>query len=108
MILLTGNTGNLGKDIVENLLSMRPKPSCEKAAASESQSKEMQEVTVAGVTIRHLDNLDYASLLKICESVDKVLIISTNDQPSVQHGSVIKAAQEAGVKRIDYTSVASA
>ena len=111
MILLTGNTGNLGQDIVKNLLKIRPELSKERAAASESESKKMQEVTVAGVTIKQLDFLDYEKLLEICDGVDKVLIISTNDQsqvPAAQQGVVIKAAQESGVKRIDYTSVMSA
>ena len=115
MILLTGNTGNLGKDIVKNLLEIQAESSKGRVAksdpTSEQEPEKVQEVTIAGVTIRQLDFLDYENLLNICEGVDKVLIISTNDLPKVQekkHGNIIKAAQESGVTNIDYTSVISA
>ena len=102
-ILVTGATGHLGKAVTESLLKKTGTDSisvltrdAEKAAHGKAQ----------GIDVRIGDYSDYDSLLKAFKGIDKLYMVSGNDllNRNRQHDNVVKAAKEAGVKHIVYTS----
>ncbi len=111
MILVTGATGALGAHAIAHLI-------IKGVAASEIAALVRDEVKGEGlkengVELRIGDYTDYQSLIKAFAGVDKLLLVSSNDRSSVdaraeQHIAVIKAAKEAGVKHVVYTSFARA
>jgi len=102
-ILVTGATGQLGAAVTESLLKQTDAANvsilvrdAEKAAAFKAK----------GVNVLIGDYDNYPSLVAALLGIDKLYLVSGNDivNRAAQQEKVIKAAKEAGVKHILYTS----
>ncbi len=104
MILITGATGSLGKATINFLLEKGYQ--AQNIIALVRDEAKASDLKAQGVTIKIGDYDNYDSLLSAMAGVEKVLLISGSDlvKRSAQHESVVKAAKEAGVKHILYTS----
>lgn len=107
MILVTGATGQFGSKAIDHLLKKGAEAS--NIAALVRDATKAQSLSEKGIQLRVGDYTDYDSLVRAFQGVDKLLLVSSNDKGSVenrtaQHISVIKAAKEAKVKHIVYTS----
>ncbi len=104
MILVTGATGQLGIQIVENLLATIPSNEIAVLVREEEKAKQLKE---KGVQIRIGDYHQPESLVTAFENVDKLVLISSSDFNNRigQHKNAIDAAKRAGVKQILYTGV---
>lgn len=104
MILVTGATGHLGKATIEFLLK-KGVPAGNIAALVRDENK-AADLKAKGIEIRIGDYDNYDSLVKAFTGVDKLLLVSGNDivNRGTQQANAVKAAKEAGVKHILYTS----
>lgn len=104
MILVTGATGQLGSQIVENLLATIPSSEIAVLVREEEKAKQLKE---KGVQIRVGDYHQKESLVLAFQNVEKLILISSSDFNNRigQHKNVIDAAKQAGVKHILYTGV---
>ena len=109
MITVTGVTGNLGRVVIEDLLTRVP--ATELVAVARDPQK-AADLAGRGVDVRAGDYDDPASLRTAFAGADVVLLVSSPDvTPGVrprQHGDAIDAAKAAGVGRIVYTSAIGA
>jgi len=103
-ILVTGATGHLGKAVTEFLLQ---KTDAENISILVRDAAKAEDFKSKGVEIAVGDYNDHASLLQAFKGIDKLYLVSGTDiaNRSAQQENVIKAAKEAGVKHIVYTSV---
>ncbi|MBN8685792.1 MAG: SDR family oxidoreductase [Chitinophagales bacterium] len=103
-ILVTGATGHFGKANIDLLLK-KGYPATSIAALVRDESK-AGSIKATGVEIRTGDYEDYSSLVKAFSGIDKLLLVSSNDlnNRSAQQANAVKAAREAGVNYILYTS----
>ena len=106
MIVVTGATGKLGRQIVEQLLERLP---ANRVAASARDVSKVDDLARRGVRVRHGDFTDPASLASAFEGATQILLVSSNaaatgGNPLAQHRTAIEAAKAAGVRRIVYTS----
>ncbi|SFU39190.1 NAD(P)H dehydrogenase (quinone) [Pustulibacterium marinum] len=103
MILVTGASGSLGAQVVNELLN-RVEDS-EIAVLSRDTSK-VAEFKEKGIEIRQGDYNDYESLVKAFDGINKLYFVSSSDIPNriAQHENVVNAAKEAKVGHIVYTS----
>ncbi|CAG5072733.1 Quinone oxidoreductase 2 [Dyadobacter sp. CECT 9623] len=107
MILVTGATGQFGSNAIDHLLKKGIEPS--EISALVRDAAKAQALQEKGIEIRVGDYADYDSLVQAFNGVDKLLLVSSNDRQAFEnrtahHLNVIKAAKEAGVKHIVYTS----
>jgi NAD(P)H dehydrogenase (quinone) len=104
MILITGATGHFGKATIDFLLA-KGVPASEITAMVRDTEK-AQDIAQKGISLRVGDYRDYASLVKTFNQIDKLLLVSSSDisDRAQQHINAIKAAKEAGVGHIVYTS----
>lgn len=104
MILITGATGHFGTHAIETLLQSGVAPAG--IAALVRNPEKATELAAKGIEIRQGDYDNYTSLVTAFAGVDKLLMISGSDVQArmQQHENVIKAATEAGVKHLIYTS----
>ncbi len=107
MILVTGATGKYGSAAIEHLVNKGVNAS--HISAMVRNAEKAQRLRDKGVEIRIGDYTNYDSLVKAFGGVDKLLLVSSNDRGDVEnrtahHINVIKAAGEAKVKHIVYTS----
>ena len=102
-ILVTGATGHLGRAVAQHLLSQ---PQDNTVLALVRELSKGADLEAAGATLRQGDYNDYASLVPAFQGVDKLYFVSSSDVPnrSAQHENVVKAATEAGVGHVFYTS----
>lgn len=102
-ILITGATGNLGKEVVNFLLKKVDKKEVVALARNESKASDL---VAKGVEVRIGDYDNYPSLVKAFSGIDKLYFVSGSDvvKRGAQHKNVVKAAKECGVKHVVYTS----
>ena len=107
-IVVTGATGQLGRLAVEALLS-RGVPA-EQIVATGRRVEAIADLQDRGVTVRRADYTDPESLRAAFAGAEKVLLVSSSEvgQRLPQHGNVIAAAKDAGVRLIAYTSIPKA
>jgi NAD(P)H dehydrogenase (quinone) len=102
-ILVTGATGNLGREVVNELLS-KVNPS--EISAMVRDTGKAENLKAKGINIIKGDYTDYQSLVDAFKGVDKLYFVSSSDVMNrfTQHENVVKAAVEAKVGHIFYTS----
>lgn len=111
-ILVTGASGHLGRAVITHLLeSQGVEPS--RIIAGTRDPQKLADLAAKGVTARHIDFDDAASLENGFAGVGTVLIISTDALDGAgtrlrQHKAAIATAAKAGVGRIAYTSLPKA
>ncbi|MFC1430311.1 SDR family oxidoreductase [Streptacidiphilus sp. N1-3] len=106
-ILVTAATGQLGRLVVDSLLSRVP--ASEVAVAVRSPEK-AADIAALGVEVRRADYAQPETWAAALAGVDRLLLISGTDMGARvdQHRAVIEAAKAAGVGLIAYTSVLGA
>ena len=108
MIVVTGATGQLGRQVVERLLERVP---ASEVAVSVRNPEKAADLAARGVSVRRGDFNDPASLRDAFAGADRLLLISTDElgpQRAAQHAAAVEAARAAGVGLIAYTSVVDA
>jgi len=98
---ITGATGQLGHIVVEKL---KEKTSSESIVAL---VRSTAKAAGLGVEAREFDYVNTETLAGALEGIDTLLLISGNEigQRAIQHANIIRAAKEAGIKWIVYTSL---
>jgi NAD(P)H dehydrogenase (quinone) len=109
MIVVTGATGRLGGVVVNDLLTRMP---ANRVAAVARDPARASALADRGVAVRHGDYDDPDGLPAAFDSADVLLFVSSpNTDPGVrrrQHLDVVRAAVQARVGRLVYTSVVNA
>ncbi|SFR83355.1 NAD(P)H dehydrogenase (quinone) [Agromyces sp. CF514] len=107
-ILVTAASGQLGRLVVDALLTRGAEPSSIVAGARDTSK--LADVAARGVQTVELDYSKPETLAPALEGVDAVLLISGSEvgQRVPQHGNVIDAAKAAGVAKLVYTSAPKA
>lgn len=104
MIIVTGATGQLGRQIVDQLLT---RVSADRIGVSVRDPKKAQTLADQGVRVRQGSFTDPAGLAYAFEGASQVLVISADkmgDEVVRLHRTAIDAAVAAGARRILYTS----
>ena len=104
MLVITGANGQLGADIMDNLLRMVPANQLVASVRDPSQATALAE---RGVQVRAGDFAQPESLPAAFAGATQVLIISANklgEEARRLHRAAIEAARAAGARRILYTS----
>lgn len=106
VIVVTGATGKLGRQIVQHLLEGLP---ADRVAVSTRDPGKAEDLAQRGVRVRYGDFAEPDSLASAFDGASQVLIVSSNvaaygGDPLAQHHAAIDAARSAGVRRIVYTS----
>ena len=102
-ILVTGATGQLGQAVVNELLN---KINASNISILVRNLAKAEELKAKGVSVIQGDYNDYTSLVAAFRGVDKLYFVSSSDVMNrfAQHQNVVKAAAEAQVGYILYTS----
>ncbi len=108
MYLVTGANGKLGRAVINHLLTTYKIPANKIIAASRDTSK-LADLKAKGIETRSADFNDQAALTKAFAGANRLLLISTDSmEPGVrqkQHLAAVKAAEQAGVEHVIYTSM---
>lgn len=102
--VVTGATGQLGRQIVEGLSKKVPSAEISVSVRNPELADDLKE---RGIRVCKGDFADPVSLREAFDGAEQVLIVSVNKlgaEALQQHGNAIQAAKEAGAKRILYTS----
>lgn len=103
--IVTGASGQLGSQVIENLLAIGAEP----LVAITRKPEKLAAFRARGVDVRAGDFNDPATLVAAFAGGGRLLIISTDDlEPGKRlaaHRTAIAAAKEAGVSHIVYTSL---
>lgn len=107
MILVTGASGQLGRLVINSLLTQIEPGQI--IAAVRNPSK-VSDIAKKGIQVRHIDYNQPSTLLSAFEGVTKILLISSSDigHRIKQHKHVIDAAKAKNVNLIAYTSILNA
>lgn len=107
-ILVTAASGQLGRLVVDALLTRGAEPSSIVAGARDTSK--LADVAARGVQTVELDYSKPETLAPALEGVDAVLLISGSEvgRRVAQHRNVIEAAKAAGVAKLVYTSAPKA
>lgn len=107
-LLVTGASGHMGRRVIELLLEANAGTIL---AATRSPEK-LTGFAERGVNVRYANFDEADSLAKAFAGVDRLLLISTGSlEPGMrikQHLTAVKAAEDAGVKHVLYTSIIAA
>lgn len=105
-IVVTGATGGLGSNVVEQLLRITP---ASELGVSIRRPEAAQRLATRGVRVRHGDFDKPKTLDEAFDGAERLLVISTrtvdNYARFVQHRNAIDAARRRGVRHIYYTSI---
>lgn len=104
MIIVTGANGQLGRAVVDRLLTRVP---AEQIGVSVREPEKAQELKELGIRVRRGDFTDPASLAHAFEDASQLLIVSSNTLGEMavrQHRTAINVAKQVGTRRILYTS----
>ncbi|MFJ9037545.1 NAD(P)H-binding protein [Streptomyces sp. NPDC102406] len=104
MIIVTGATGRLGREIVERLLDRVPAHRIGVSVRTPDNARDLRE---RGIRVRRGDFAEPATLAHAFEGADQVLIVSTDATGGAAvtgHRAAIEAAVTAGARRVLYTS----
>ncbi len=103
MIVVTAATGQLGRLVVEDLLTRVPADTIVAAVRAPAKAADLAE---RGVQVREADYDRPETLTAALDGADKVLLISGSDvgRRIPQHQAVVDAATKAGVSLLAYTS----
>lgn len=106
VLLVTGASGHLGRRVIDLLLEARAGT----IIATTRAPKNLADFSAQGVLVRQADFNDPASLSEAFAGVDRLLLISTDalGEPGLrlnQHRTAVKAAEQAGVNHVVYTSL---
>ena len=106
MIIVTGASGKLGSEVVNNLLRLVP---AAEVAVSVRDPKSAAAFAERGVEVRRGDYDWPSALERAFAGADRLLIVSAggidHQQRVIQHGNAIRAAKRAKVKHVYYTSL---
>lgn len=104
MIAVTGATGQLGRLVIDALLT---RVGANEVVALVRDPAKAQDLAAKGVTVRRGDYSQADTLSTALAGVDRLLLISSNElgQRAAQHRAVVDAAKAAGVQFIAYTSL---
>lgn len=107
-ILVTGATGQLGRHVIDSLISRGAEP--QSIIAGARDIAKAADLADRGVIVRALDYTDPATVAAALQGVDIVLLISSSEvgQRVAQHQAVIDAAAASGVSKFVYTSATKA
>jgi NAD(P)H dehydrogenase (quinone) len=102
-IIITGATGQLGNGVVIELLK---KTDAKNISVVVRDPQKAESFKKAGITILKGDYMDYNSLVEAFTGQEKLFFISSSDlnEREKQQENVVKAAIEAKIKHIIYTS----
>jgi NAD(P)H dehydrogenase (quinone) len=102
---VTGASGQLGRRVVENLLS-RGVPAAEIVAVVRAPQS-VADLAARGVDVRAGDYSRPETLPAALAGVRRLLLVSGSEpgQRVPQHAAVVEAAKAAGVERLRYTSI---
>lgn len=104
MIVVTGANGQLGRQVVEQLLDRVP---ADQIGVSVRDPEKAQELEQRGVRVRRGDFDDAASLSHAFEGASRVLVVSASalGETAIRvNKTAIDAARAAGASRVFYTS----
>jgi len=102
-IMITGVTGQLGGQVLRLLQQKTDRQSISVIARDPSK---LDPEKIKGINVIQADYEDKDSLSKAFKGIDILYFVSGNEIPKrkKQHEQVVKAAKEAGVKHVVYTS----
>jgi len=105
-LLVTGASGHLGRRVLELLLETYTGS----IIAATRHPEQLADFAARGVQVRKSDFEDTATLAESFKGADRLLLISTDamDRPGrrlQQHINAVKAAEQAGVSHVVYTSL---
>jgi len=103
MIAVTGATGHLGRLVIEALLGTGVPP--KEIVALVRTPEKARHTAEQGVQVRRADYNEPDTLAPALQGVDRLLLISGSEvgQRIRQHGSVVEAARQVGVRLLAYT-----
>ena len=104
MIVITGASGQLGRLVIQSLLTKVP---ANRIVAAVRNPEKASDLAALGVQVRRADYTDSASLDAAFQGAEKVLLISSSEvgQRLAQHRNAIDAAKRADVALLAYTSL---
>jgi NAD(P)H dehydrogenase (quinone) len=102
-IIVTGDTGNLGKKVIGFLLERMPSSQLSAFVRNDDKA---QDLKAQGITVKLGNYDDHPSMLSAFSGIDKIYLISSSEigRRLQQQISAINAAKEAGVKQVFFTS----
>ncbi|MBL8322426.1 MAG: SDR family oxidoreductase [Acinetobacter sp.] len=103
-IAITGATGQLGQLVIQALLKNTAADQIVALVRNEAKAADLK---AQGIELRHFDYDAPETLAPALAGIDKLLLISADEigRRTAQHRTVIKAAQQARVPYIAYTSL---
>lgn len=108
LIAVTGASGHLGRLVVKSLLA-KGQPAAKIVAVVRDPEK-VADFAAQGVQVRRADYDRQETLDEAFAGVERLLLVSSNevDKRLPQHGNAVKAARNAGVGFLAYTSILKA